>query len=479
MTPPWVQSLARADFLRSVGLWVSPRRVVLARLSKNLFRLSLVEQQARDLEPSPDGATRRHNLSQAIRSLLPHFDPGRDPVYLCVSHDQAVSCQVFLPQAVAENLSQVLDYEVSRLLPFRRDEIYFDYLAAGKRGDKLAVLLFAAPKRAVDEILEVLAVFGIRPRAVETSATAEANYLLFCQGAGPAPAILLNPQNGNWEMVGVDVQPDGWKRQRHRMVFAYCLPRADWAEASLRELVQAVKADNTRVFTSEAAKDALAAIVGVDAVTDLSGLGRERLNADFQIDHHDLMPAIGVALRGLREARLTLNLLPHPSQREEGRGISRLNVFLLALLLLALLAWGGSYPLRDEYRLSQLRAENQKLVPEVTALQQKESEMTRIKKELAILSSLKARRGEVLQILDELSRIVPASAYLSNLRYRDGTVEIQGSAESASNLVPLLERSVLFKNVGFNAPSNRGRDNRETFSLKAELENAAGGGKKP
>jgi hypothetical protein len=37
-------------------------------------------------------------------------------------------------------------------------------------------------------------------------------------------------------------------------------------------------------------------------------------------------------------------------------------------------------------------------------------------------------------------------------------------------MIPLLERSALFENVGFNAPSNRGRDNRETFSLKADIE---------
>jgi hypothetical protein len=37
-------------------------------------------------------------------------------------------------------------------------------------------------------------------------------------------------------------------------------------------------------------------------------------------------------------------------------------------------------------------------------------------------------------------------------------------------LIPLLERSPVFENVAFIAPSNRGRDNRETFSLKAEVE---------
>ena len=66
--------------------------------------------------------------------------------------------------------------------------------------------------------------------------------------------------------------------------------------------------------------------------------------------------------------------------------------------------------------------------------------------------------------------MVPSNAYFSNLRYRAGVLEVQGNAENASALIPVLERSSLFENVGFNAPSNRGRDNRETFSLKAELE---------
>jgi len=49
-------------------------------------------------------------------------------------------------------------------------------------------------------------------------------------------------------------------------------------------------------------------------------------------------------------------------------------------------------------------------------------------------------------------------------------LEVQGNAENASALIPLLERSAVFQNVAFNAPSNRGRDNRETFSLKADIE---------
>jgi Tfp pilus assembly protein PilN len=148
-------------------------------------------------------------------------------------------------------------------------------------------------------------------------------------------------------------------------------------------------------------------------------------------------------------------------------------------LLLALAAWGGSYPLKDEIRLRQLRAENQKFAPAVAALQREDEEFARANKELALLLSLRNQRGEVLQTLDELSRIVPDTAYLSNFRYRDRSIELQGNAENTSSLVPILERSPVFKNVGFNAPSNRGRDNRETFSLKAEMENQRPEGKLP
>ena len=95
------------------------------------------------------------------------------------------------------------------------------------------------------------------------------------------------------------------------------------------------------------------------------------------------------------------------------------------------------------------------------------------------MAELQGRRGEVLRILDELSKVVPNNAHLSNLRYRSGVLEVQGNAENASALIPLLERSAVFENVAFNAPSNRGRDNRETFSLKAEVEKLKGPAKQP
>ena len=185
----------------------------------------------------------------------------------------------------------------------------------------------------------------------------------------------------------------------------------------------------------------------------------------------ETLPAIGAALRGVREASFSANLLRHEgSERDRNKGLSLLNVLLLGFFLVALVAWGVSYPIKDELRLRQLQNENRKLEPAVSALQREESQLEQLRKQARLLAELEQRRGETLRVLDELSKIVPNTVYFSNLRYRVGSLEVQGNAENASTLIPLLERSPVFENVGFNAPSNRGRDNRETFSLKADLE---------
>jgi len=205
--------------------------------------------------------------------------------------------------------------------------------------------------------------------------------------------------------------------------------------------------------------------------SDLVALGAARLKSSRQIADAETLPAIGAALRGIREAPLAANFLAAAgTERHGGKALSALNTALFGLLVLVAIAWGVSFPVKDELRLRQLQTENQKIEPSIEALRREESQLQQLRKEAAFMTGFEQRRGEVLRILDELSKIVPSNAYFSNLRYRAGVLEIQGSAENASTLIPLLERSALFENVAFNAPSNRGRDNRETFSLKADLE---------
>jgi Tfp pilus assembly protein PilN len=475
-------------------------RIVLVRLRKNLVNVSLVEQESRDLPLSEtrqaiseltgwiaedvreialkaEHDSRERALRQAILSLLPHFSARRDSFFVCVPQDQAIVQPIFLPQAAEANLKQVLEYEIERQLPFGRDEIFYDYLPVGKRGDKIGVYLFAIPKKSLVGLLEVLGSFGIVPDGIETTATALANYLLFCKKEVTGPAAIIGGDNATCEVVGIQTRTAGWT-QAPELLFAHRLPDSEWSEGLAKELITEALRQTPKIYGWGDAAAVLRSVKEeIPPYEDLSTFATQSLGTGSKLSDPATIPAVGAALRGIREAPFEVNFLSGGSARRAARSSSLLNTVLIVLVGLALLGWGISYPVKDELRLRQLQKENQRLEPSVQALRREEGQLQSVRQEVQFLADINSRQGEVLRVLDELSKVVPANAYLSNFRYRNGLLEVQGSAENASTLIPLLEKSALFENVGFNAPSNRGRDNRETFSLKAELEKQKSAGK--
>jgi Tfp pilus assembly protein PilN len=499
----WLQDLSRIDFVTSVGLHVMQDRLILVRLRKNFQSVKLIEQEACDV---PEGETKQdisgltgwipedvreiaykaeHDsqeraLRQAILSLIPHFNAARDAVYICVPQDQAIVQQIFLPQAAEANIAEVLEYEIERHLPFRRDEVYFDFLPMGRKGDKIAVLLFAIPKRNLVTLLEVLASFGVKPKGVETTVTAVANFTLFANRTLSQPSTIVGAYDHTLEVIGLESRAHGWK-QVPEIAFSHLMRNTDGAGAAAQDILRHCLRQSTRVYGWGSVED-LASLTPDEPLPqeDLVALGNQRLKGGPAIAHPSVLPALGAALRGAREAALEANLLRTESKNSPRRGlVTYVNAGLVALVLMAALAWTLVYPIKDELRLRQFQRENQKLEPTVEALRREEEQLQKALKEDRFFTELDQRRGEVLRVLDELSKIVPNNAYFSNLRYKSGSLEVQGSAENASTLIPLLERSAVFENVGFNAPSNRGRDNRETFSLKADLERPKDVGAKP
>ncbi len=493
-TSRWLQNLMRVDFATSVGLYVMRDRIVMVRLRKALHNVTLLEQEAYDLPREDEqnslsgltgwipedineiavkaGSDSTHQtFRQAMLALMPHYNARKDSLYICLNQEHAVVQEISLPTAAEADLKQVIDYEIERYLPFRREDIYYDYLPTAKKGDKINVVLFAVPKKKLTPLLEVLGSLGIHVRGVETTVTAMANLLFFCDGEANGPVAVVGGHDGDLELVVVQDRDSGW-RSVPELLNSYWLPESQFAQNTRRELLQQCAKTGAKLYSWGSGRDALSA-AGADQPEwgDLVVAGNQRLRSGAGIAHASVLPAVGAALRGLREASFAGNFLKAELKNESSAGpLAYVNAVLAVLLVLALIAWGITYPIKDEYRLRQLQAENLKLEPAVAALRREEDALQKARAEQRFFGALDQRRGEVLRVLDELSKIVPSQAYLSNLRYRGGSIEMQGSAENASALIPLLERSPVFENVGFNAPSNRGRDNRETFSLKAQLE---------
>ncbi len=459
-----LKELSRADFLTSVGLYIMSDRLLMVRLRKSFLAVSMLGQEereflegdsrqaiseltgwvtedVREIALKAESDSRERALKQAVVSLLPHINAARDQVYVCLPQEQTVVQQVLLPLAAQDNLQQVLDYEIERQLPFKRDEVYYDFLPAGKKGDKLCVYVFAIPKRSLDGIVALLESFGIRPSGVETTVTALANYLLFAGELESSGATLVAGHSDCWEMIGIESKGNGWQPGAE-LLFSHRFPNADWAHGAGKELLIECSRQVPKFFRC----GDLTALNGVALnhlaqAEDITALGNPKLKGFDVGSEPNKIPAIGAALRGIREASFRANFLRHEGGDADAANVSLLNKVLLSVLAIALIAWGASFPIKDELRLRQLQTENGKLAPAVEGLRREEAELERLRKEASFLSDLSQRRGEVLRVIDEISKTVPNSSYLSNLRYRAGVLEVQGNAESASALIPLLERS--------------------------------------
>lgn len=104
-----------------------------------------------------------------IRRLVGGWRRRVDEVVLRLPRGKVLRRRVELPLAAAENLREVLGFEMDRHTPFGAEEVYFDYrLVSTDRSAKRLVLdLAVAPRTAADEAVQRLANWGLETDRLE------------------------------------------------------------------------------------------------------------------------------------------------------------------------------------------------------------------------------------------------------------------------------------------------------------------------
>ncbi|WP_308874245.1 hypothetical protein [Thiothrix subterranea] len=98
--------------------------------------------------------------------LLPAAANGKPyEVELCLGKSQVLALQHHFPEAVKENLQQVLSYQLDRLTPFTADSALFDARVAQHDKGRKEILadIFVVPKHVVERFNRLLADIGVEP----------------------------------------------------------------------------------------------------------------------------------------------------------------------------------------------------------------------------------------------------------------------------------------------------------------------------
>jgi general secretion pathway protein L len=182
-----------------------------------------------------------------------------------------------------------------------------------------------------------------------------------------------------------------------------------------------------------------------------------------------LLPAVAMAFRQPRGGPLRTNLVPDELKPQPFPWPLAATAALGAIVLLLALAIPGVTDVRDRRRLGELSREVDKLAPRVREVEQLVETVNQTRREVETLRSFEAQHVVALPVLRELTELLPADVWLTNLSVDRKGLELSGFAASASQLIPLLEASPTLAGVEFTSPVTKGRD-REQFRLKASWE---------
>jgi Tfp pilus assembly protein PilN len=185
--------------------------------------------------------------------------------------------------------------------------------------------------------------------------------------------------------------------------------------------------------------------------------------------------AYAAALAGAapRVARFA-NLLPAERRASNDRMQYLVPGILAALLVLAALTVFVIFPAIEQRRYRQaLDTAARQLEPAALRAQTLDKNIATARARTALLDELRKRPQADLDILNELTRLLPPPAWTSSVEIYPDSVVISGEAEEASSLLKVLDASPLFQNSEFILSLTRGAQ-AEQFRIKTMRRGRAG-----
>jgi Tfp pilus assembly protein PilN len=406
-----------------------------------------------------------------LRAKLRELGVRARRAHVSLPRRRAVVKVIELPAVAGADVRRMVGFELERHLPFPASEALFDFHVLDAAPDRpVRVLLVAVERRVFEQVHRLLREAGLVPRLVDVGIHSLAA-LAGGSGDRREGRVVMQVEEADAELA---IIRDG----RPLLSRAFPLPpngkeRAQTLTEELRRSLGSLRPEDR-----ERVADVTAIGAGALTVTDWAELPLHTAvplpaGVTGMPDDPRLLPALAVALRRPNAGILRTNLMPEEVRPRPFPWPVAVTAGLAALAVLLALAVPAVTMLRDERRLAALDAALAELAPRVGEAEQLSQAVDRARREVETLRSFETQHLRALPLLRELTELLPQDVWLTNVSVDRKGLELAGFANSASQLIPLLEASPTFEGVEFTSPVTKGRD-REQFRLKAGWERPPG-----
>jgi len=387
-------------------------------------------------------------------------------VVACLPRESVLVRFMDLPAEAEKRLAQVVGYQIDSLHPFAEDQVHWDCTVISRQADgkQVRVLVVIAEKSRLRSYCDLLRRVGLKVGSLTLSAA--------CLGALikdriPAVALVACVRGQGLELAGfsqgslcatreVPIQPKDGAAERF-----------DRELHSVRSVLDPGESAELPLFICGEAPGAFA-----EVLTGATALPRPgpRLTQSADFDLGKYFTALAAAYAGIpHPGAAAVNLLPVEERWQPTRGLRGPAYALgVAAALLGAMVLGHGWIENIRYARA-LDREIARLEPRAAGVRRESQEASVLVTRAARLEDLRDETWRKLEILRELTHLLPDGTWVDEVQLGEGTVEVFGQSAHAADLVQPLENSRYFTQVEFTSPITRNGQDKEVFRMRMRL----------
>lgn len=456
----------------ALGIEIQADRLVMASVEKGLqdyqLKSYLTIDRFREL-PRPE-------LLARVQQFRSANGFNAESIVVGVPREWVVVREIDLPIEVEENLDGVIRAQVEKLEPLEDATSNFDYHVVSRDEELKRIILQVVMIRrdAVDELLDLCSEMELYPAFVTFSSLGLQAALAAHEDGLPknAGVMILRIQPGSVEVLASSPS----RQICSEVIETRALPAN--VETILSQTAEMLNpyADQFQSFT----KLYLVGDWNEELLSELKSRVQdaELLTSRLALKHKgidratlgQLVPAVGLAIQGILRKGPRYNLIP-PERRVVHMRASLIPTYVLAAVLLVVLVGLG---MRSYFQQSVLAAQ---VDSEIQGLQGKVNRVFGLRDaveakraEVTKLQNLLRNRQKTMAVVKDLTERIPNDAYLTSLQIQGGQVTMQGYADQASSLLPVIAQSPYLEGVKTNwITKDPRRANKERFNFEAKV----------
>lgn len=388
-------------------------------------------------------------------------------VLLGIPREWAVMRSVELPSVVKENLGNVVAYEIDRLTPLNTDDVMYDFFISGEKDNRLTISLMAVRKGLLGPYVSALAEKGPAPSRILTPLAGMAKLCndLINDGGSMLLHVGTHGFEGGFIEKGSitgtfygSFDPSGDGRD-HNGLHEEIMSVLEQQNGKGKPSLVCLLSENGGARAMEAS---LGTAVREVKESDIISLFRSKEKSVPFAPACMLYETLSNGARGF-------NLAAGGTGKKKGPLITTL---VLTVILIAMMVPYIVVPLEMEKRkISEIEHQIKIRKKDVRGVETLKKDIDIIQSEIDQIDKFKRSRSMSINVLKELTSLLPKTVWLTRTRITEETVEIEGYASSATSVLTLLEQSDLFKKVEFASPTVKDtRLNSDRFVIRMEIE---------